>query len=647
MIRVGSLLLVAGWVSGCSGAGSLLTQWEYTGGPVAQNISTVFVPAFADQMLFAGLETGELFQSSNGGATWRKLGTVRKGAVIYELLADPDTATILYAVTSGGAYRSVDGGAEWSEILFAGTSTGLGCRAVAIDPWSPQNIYIGSIGRGMFRSTDRGASWQPATAGEDSTLLMGDVHDIAINVQRPDEVYAAFATGGLLRSPDGGRSWSRITPEYSTAGAAITQIVLHPSADGELLYGTASGNVFKSVDGGSSWSPTRQGLEADRVLSICTEAEDPSVVYAGTGIGVLHSSDFGTSWQPLSSSLPPVPVAVTVGSSVAGSALYAYGQGIGLQVSTDGGTRWESIDENLGGATVSLIDTDRNGSAIYAAAGEVVLRFDAEASLWRAGSGGLRGGAIRALTVDPDSALVVFVSTVAGVFKTVDGGQSWRQTLRRLSMAPDLLLPHPWIPTRLIASGEQGIWVSTDKGNSWGQAQPVKDPFRVSALGFSPTNAGIIFGCTDDGVVSTTDGGFRWGAARFGMGPVAISAISMGADDPRTVYAWGRDGAGFRSTNGGLEWATYEPPWPAGARIQIAVDRFRPSSMVAVVNGSQVYLSDNGGGSWLRVLEKGFPLEVRSVHWNSTSGVLLVGTQERGAFRLPLRHLIGEEGARR
>jgi len=459
MIRFGSLLLATGWLSGCSGTGALLTQWEYTGGPVAQNISTVFVPASATQTIFAGLETGELFKSSNGGATWRRVGTVCEGAAVYELLADPDTATILYAATSGGAFRSVDGGTHWSEIILAGTSAGLGCRAVAIDPWSPQNMYFGSIGKGIFRSTDRGASWHSAGEGNDTTLSTGEVYDIAINVQRPDEVYAALASGGLLRSPDGGGSWRRITPEYSTEGAAITQILLHPSADGELLYGTASGNVFKTVDGGASWSPTRQGLEADRVLSLCTEAEDPSAVYAGTGIGVLRSSDFGTSWQVLASSLPPVPVALAVGSSVAGTALYAYGQGIGLQVSTDGGTRWEPIDEHLGGATVSMIDTDRSGSAIYAAAGEVVLRFDAEQSLWRAGSGGLRGGAIRALTVDPDSSMVVFASTAAGVFKTVDGGQSWRQTLRRLSMAPDLLLPHPWIPTRLIVSGEQGIWV--------------------------------------------------------------------------------------------------------------------------------------------------------------------------------------------
>ena len=518
MNRIASLLLVAGLLGGCSGSGPLVTQWEYTGGPYAQNISCIFVPASSAEKLYAGLQNGELFHSQNGGATWRKLGTIREGAAIHRLLEDPDSSKTLYAATSRGAYVSTDGGIDWNEIPFAGASTGLGCKMMAIDPWSSQNFYIGSTGRGMFRSTDRGETWTPVIAGEDPSLSFGDVYDIAINVQRPDEVYAAFSTVGLMKSGDRGRTWVRITPEYSTTGATITHVLLSSSSDGELLYGTSSGNIFKSIDGGSSWSPTRQGLEADGVLSLVADLDDPSTVYAGTGTGILRSSDFGTSWQPLSSSLASVPVAVSLGSSVTGPSLFAYGQGIGLQLSADGGQSWVAIDKNLGGSTVHLIDTDRNGSVVYAAAGEVVLRFEADRSAWITASGGLRGGPIRALTVDNDSATVVYASTSLGVFKTADGGRSWRQTLRRLSMAPELLMAHPWIPTRMFASGDKGIWVSTDKGSSWGQAQPVKDPFEVSALGFSPSNAGVVFGCTEDGVVTTTDGGFRWVAARFGMG---------------------------------------------------------------------------------------------------------------------------------
>jgi photosystem II stability/assembly factor-like uncharacterized protein len=416
MNRIGSFLLVAGSLWGCAGSGPPLTQWEYTGGPHAQNISTVLAPLSPVGPLYAGLETGDLYRSVDGGKSWRKIGTICEGGVIYRLLADPDSARVLYAASSRGAYVSSDGGAVWKEIPFAGVSAGLGCRAMAIDPWSPQNLYIGSIGRGMFRSTDHGTSWFPVIAGDDPSLSLGDVSEIVVNVQRPDVVYAAFASAGLMRSTDRGASWSRITPEYSTSGAAITQILLNPSDEGELLYGTASGNIFKSVDGGTTWSPTRQGLDADRIVSMASHFENPSLVYAGTGTGALRSSDFGTSWQSLGSTLPPVPVAVECGSSPTGPALYAYGQGIGLQVSTDAGARWMPIDDKLGGATVHLIDTDRSGSVTYAAAGEVVLRFDAGHSAWVTASGGLRGGAIRALTVDNDSAMAVYASTALGVF---------------------------------------------------------------------------------------------------------------------------------------------------------------------------------------------------------------------------------------
>jgi len=638
MNRVG-LPLLAAWFLGCSAAGPQLTQWEYTGGPYAQNISAVLAPQGPGQLLYAGLETGDVYCAVGGEKSWRHCGTVRSDAVIHDLVADPDSATTLYAATSAGAFVSRNAGATWQALALDPNATPFGCRVIAIDPWSPQNIYIGSIEHGLFRSTDGGTSWVPVVVGEDSSVSPGEVSALAIDLQRPDVVYAAFATAGLMQSRDRGRTWAKVTPTYTVAGAAITTILIHPADDRQLLYGTATGNIFKSSDGGTTWSPTRQGSAADQILSLGVVPEQADMVFAGTGSGMLRSTDFGSSWHGTGSSLPAVPLTFAVGTSGGAPALYAYGEGIGLQRSTDLGERWMPIDQKLGGSTVHLIDSDRSGTVTYAAVGRTVLRFDAERSAWITVSGGLRGGTIRALSVESDSAMAVYASTDMGVFKTVDGGQTWHQTLRRLGMAPDLLMPHPWIATRLFASGEQGIWVSTDRGNSWGQAQPVKDPFRVSALVFSPSNAGTIFGCTESGVISTSDGGFRWGPARFGMDPTPVVAVSIDDEDPQTVYAWGRDARGFRSLNGGLEWSSYTVPWGQGSQVRYAVDRFRPSSILAVVNGSQVYYSDTGGGSWLKVLEKGFPVEVRSLHWNATSGVLMLGTVGRGVFRLSLGNL--------
>ncbi len=69
-------------------------------------------------------------------------------------------------------------------------------------------------------------------------------------------------------------------------------------------------------------------------------------------------------------------------------------------------------------------------------------------------------------------------------------------------------------------------------------------------------------------------------------------------------------------------------------------------ALVAVVAGARVYFSPNGGGTWKLLLDKGFPLDVLSVHWNANSGILYVGTGGQGVFRLPLKHIIAEKFGR-
>ena len=635
-------LLPAALFFGCAGSAPLVTQWEYTGGPYAQNISSVLASEAFPGRIYAGLATGDLYASSNGGHTWSRASNLRSGARIVHMLEDPDTAGKLYAATLAGAYVSPDGGKQWRELPIAGEVSSIGCLVLAVDPWNPAVLYAGTEGRGIFKSANGGDSWSPVLAGMDSMMSFSNVYDIAIDVQRPDNLYAALSTVGLVKSTDAGETWTRLTDEYSSTGARITRVLVHGSMQAHLLFGTSTGNIFKSTDGGSTWSPVRQGLEVDRIHSLTAHPANAEYVVAGTGMGIVQSTDFGTTWQSLSSSLPRLPVSVVASPLRPEFKLYASGEGIGLQVSADSGRTWSSVDENLGGARVRAIRSDRSGRSVYAVSGRTILRYDQSAMKWLPASTGLEGDAVYDLTVDTDSSSVLLAATPFGVFKTTDSGTSWRQTSRKLSMIPQFLQIHPWIPTRVYASGEQGIFVSTDKGGSWAQAKPIRNPYSLRELTFTPTNAGAIHGASNDGVLHTEDGGFTWVAARFGLTRLDIVAVTLDADDSETSYAWTADGSCFRSTNNGLEWSNYTPPWKVGGSVHIVSDRYAPSSTVAVVEGSQVYFSPNGGGTWKRVLDRGFPLDVLAVHWNANSGVLYVGTRDQGVFRLPLKHLIEE-----
>jgi photosystem II stability/assembly factor-like uncharacterized protein len=559
--------------------------------------------------------------------------------MVYRLAADPENPDRIFAATDSGLFVSSNEGKQWSTLPFAGELPG---RAIAIDPWKPANLFLGTRGKGLFRSSDGGTSWTAALAGEDPTFSVGDIHDIVVDPAQPDVVYAAAYPLGVMKSTDGGRSWARASPTYSASvGVAVTHLLAHGRIGGHVLIGTNAGGVEKTTDGGALWSPVRSPSEAGRILSLTSDPRSPDFVLAGTEAGILRSTDFGDTWTPAAPGLPSLPTVVTFASGGTGTKLYAFGEGIGVRSSFDRGVSWDPADRGLGGADVRMIVSNRPGDMVYAVVGQTILRYETNTA-WRAACTGIRGSTVHALAFDADSSTLLFASTPIGVFRTTDGGVSWRQTSRRLSINPLLLDTHPWIRTRVFASGEQGIFVSTDRGESWGQAKPVGRNFRLRQLTYVPTNAGLIHGATPEGVITTSDGGFTWQTARFGMDSQDVLAVTLDPDNARITYAWTPDGAVFRSFNSGLEWNRYSSPWPDSVRLHVAADRYRPSSAVALVNGTDIYYTATGGGTWRFLQTVSGRLNISALHWNAASGILYAATHDKGVYRMPLGSSIME-----
>jgi photosystem II stability/assembly factor-like uncharacterized protein len=544
------------------------------------------------------------------------------------LSQDPENGSRLFAATSAGAFISGDRGATWNDLEVGGT--GVAILSLAIDPWKPSVICAGTRGRGLFRSTDGGESWTSIVSPSDATFSFANVYDIDIDLQKPDVLYAAISGLGVARSTDAGITWIRVTPEASSTASAISHLVVNRAAGNELLYGTTAGAIYRTVNRGGTWTQVRRGLEVDRIISLEAAPRTPETVYAGTPNGVFRSTDFGVTWNRFAEELPQVAVSVALPRAAGDSTIYVYGEGLGVLASADSAASWTPAYHRLGGSTPNRILTDRSGNRIYAATGSTVLRYSSEASSWVPAGSGLSGGRIEAFAMDADSALNMYAATPAGVYRTNDGGDSWRAVPRRLSVAPVYLDTHPTIGTRVFACGEQGLFVSTDRGTSWGQVKPLGNKFSVRSLTFAPTNAGIIFGVGTTGVISTTDGGFLWTPTRFGKGGDEAIAVTFAAPDGQICFAWTARGAAFKSTNRGLEWAAARTPWKAGAGFMLAFDRYRPSDAVAVINGSDLYHTFDGGGTWMRVPGVRFPFEVTALHWNAGTETLLAGAKSAG-----------------
>jgi Tol biopolymer transport system component/photosystem II stability/assembly factor-like uncharacterized protein len=194
----------------------------------------VIHPAVPDTLYAA--RTDGVFRSTTGGDSWSSAGLT--GRYVTALAIDPTASATLYAsVFQGPVFKSTDGAASWTALDVLNVSW---VSALAIAPTAPSALYAGASGihRGIFRSADGGASWQPARAGlPDLDSLR--ISDLAVDPTRPNTIYAATRGYGVLRSSDGGESWEDISANLGTQN--ITTFAIDPHQPGSLYVGTDDG----------------------------------------------------------------------------------------------------------------------------------------------------------------------------------------------------------------------------------------------------------------------------------------------------------------------------------------------------------------------------------------------------------------------
>lgn len=630
------LVLTLALASGCSGLGRSLIRWEPTGGPYAQNISTVLPDCKTPGCLYAGLMNGEIVFSTSDGKSWSHLSTLPRVRIIYQLLQDPDQPEKFYAATDAGAFSSSNRAQEWTPLHIGAPGTGI--RVLSLDPWTPGVMYAGSVANGIFKTSDGGTTWHEINTSSDLRLATAEVYDVAVDVGKPDVLCATVASLGVFRTTDGGKSWACATEEPSTGGARATSILMQRGANGMLLFGSSTGLIMKSTNGGLSWGPSRKGSESEGILSLRAHPGNPDKVFAGTEAGIFLSSDFGGGWLGIGKDLPKLATHIALGPLTSQATLYAYGSGIGLKASTDNGETWRDADVKLGGSTIEVMTTDPTGAHFLAGSGNVVLMYNPSPPSGWVGAGiGITGGMITSLAPDPELAGTFYATTPGGVFQTTDNGRTWQSTARALQISPTLFAVHPAIRTREFAATDQGLFVSTDRGHTWTEPRPRGSRWHVHALTFSSTNAGTILASTENSsVIVTHDGGFVWEPAHYGIPGERVEAVTLDDKDPDCFYAYLPNGDCYRSLNKGLEWNRYAPPWKPSDVVRIAVDRFQPSSVIALVNNRQAYFSQSGGGTWFRLLEAEIHAEIVSLHWNARSMMLYAGTRDGEVYRLSL-----------
>ncbi|MEP7012147.1 MAG: hypothetical protein ABJC13_17635 [Acidobacteriota bacterium] len=344
----------------------------------------------------------------------------------------------------------------------------------------------------------------------------------------------------------------------------------------------------------------------------------------GSILGLISSG----ALQPGSKWLARASVALLVLGTVA-SALHA------------GVNRW--TPSGVTGGTVTAVAFDPSQPAIlYAGTADagVWKSLDGGRS-WRAASRGLDApGRLRIsdLDIDPRDPRIVLAATGAGLFRTMSGGESW------VAAGPPvaLLSRSPVAPSVLYATTREAILRSTDGGASWQPTAPLAIGFYVHDLTVDPSTSAVVYAATNGGVLKTVDGGGAWTLMNEGLSanPRAVFVVAI-AVDPQTsanVYAANLDGATvFKSLDGGGHWR------PSLARLgpdgeidfaAITIDPHAPGKVLVAVNRfgqdvrGELWRTSDAGATWRR--ERQTPILQTVATSSSDEGTVVAGVYGRG-----------------
>ncbi|GAB5527563.1 MAG: hypothetical protein Roseis2KO_54350 [Roseivirga sp.] len=307
---------------------------------------------------------------------FRSVGPMRGGRVTAVEGVNDRRSTFYMGATGGGVWKTDDYGISWKNIsdgYFSTPSIG----AIAVYQKNPDIIYVGTgsdgmrsnviQGKGVYKSTDEGKSWEFIGLPE-----AGQIGAVEIHPDNPDLVYVA-AIGqpfranperGLFKTEDGGKSWKKILYHSDTIG--VVDMEFAPD-DPNTIYaglwrgerkpwtiisGSSEGGVYKSTDGGDNWTKLTNGLPAKLIgkIDFAVSAANPDVVYANIEAsddqgGLYRSDDRGASWEFVSDNrnLTNRPFYYTNIYANPGNEDVVFNNALRFQRSDNGGKKWKGL----------------------------------------------------------------------------------------------------------------------------------------------------------------------------------------------------------------------------------------------------------------------------------------------------------------
>lgn len=302
---------------------------------------------------------------------------------------------------------------------------------------------------GVFRSTDRGSSWQQkssiASVGAARSFSGANVTTLAFDPSDKKALYAG-TEGGLFFSYDGGDAWQGAN---ALGAVGVASVAVSPTDKCAVFVGTGN-KVMRTDDCSRSWTNVYFDPRAGtRITSVKIDFFNPSNVYAATSQGdFLKSTDSGASWSPIHRFDNEIRQVLM--TSADSRVMYVVTRNKGLWKTTDGGANWTDLSPGMGafaGALDNMMiaeDVAKGGSLIAASNYGLLRTIDAGAT-WKAVTLLTPPGStvIYSLAVSPKDSNFLAYGTLSTLYRSVDGGAKWTTSRLPSARAATTLLIDP------------------------------------------------------------------------------------------------------------------------------------------------------------------------------------------------------------
>jgi photosystem II stability/assembly factor-like uncharacterized protein len=643
---------------------------------------------------------------------WRMIGPFRGGRT-RAVAGVPGKPTVFYmGAVDGGVWKSDDDGRTWNPIFDQQQTQSIGAIAVAHS--DPRTIYVASgeglqrpdlsVGDGIYKSTDAGKTWTHLGPRDGQQIPA-----LAIDPRNPNRLFAAVLghpygpnqERGIFRSTDGGATWEKVLYKDENTGgsdvemdpsnpdviyAGMWQSRLGPWEDKNAFAGT-NGGLFKSSDGGNTWRKLTKGLPDDLVqINVAIAPSHPSRLYAtisttqpdsyasDKGLGFYRSDDSGENWSRITSDPRPAM--------------------------------------KIGGGDLPIPKVDPKNPDVVYSASIVAVRSADGGKTWTSWRGAPGGDDYQNLWINPDDPNTILLVADQGAIVTVNGGKTWSSWYNQ----PTAQLYHVSVtntfPYKVCgAQQESGSVCTESRGNdgeitfrdwhtvgvieygyvapdpvdpdliygagrsevsryhwSTGQVEnvtpiPVRGKYRVDRtepLMFSPVDPHLLYYAANV-IFETTDGGRSWQTispdltrehpgipqsvgdqaklnTKAEKQRGAIYSLAPSFQNANTIWAGTDDGLVWIARDGGKNWKDITPaeltPWSKITQISashfdddtayVSVSRFRIDDL-----RPYIYRTHDGGKTWQEIAS-GLPADapVDTVREDPVrKGLLFAGTE--------------------